>query len=37
MNRRKQWRAVAFRFDKRGLNYRAGAVLAAVMVWLPTV
>jgi transposase len=37
VNRLKQWRSVAFRFDKRGLNYRAGVVLAAVMLWLPTV
>jgi transposase len=36
VNRLKQWRAVAFRFDKRGLNYRAGVVLAAVMLWLPS-
>jgi transposase len=36
INRLKQWRAVAFRFDKRALNYRAGAVLAAVMLWLPS-
>ena len=34
VNRLKQWRAVTFRFDKRGLNYRAGVVLAAVMLWL---
>jgi transposase len=33
-NRLKHWRAVACRFDKRALNYRAGVVLAAIMLWL---
>ena len=36
VNRLKHWRAVATRYDKRALNYRAGVVLAAVMLWLPT-
>lgn len=34
-NKLKHWRAVACRFDKRALNYRAGVVLAAIMLWLP--
>jgi transposase len=33
-NKLKHWRAVACRFDKRALNYRAGVVLAAIMLWL---
>ncbi len=34
-NRLKQWRAIATRYDKHARNYRAGIVLAAiVMFWL---
>lgn len=33
-NRLKQWRAVATRFDKRAVNYRAMVVIAALMLWL---
>jgi transposase len=33
-NRLKQWRAVATRFEKRALNYRAMVVIAALMIWL---
>lgn len=29
-------RAIATRFDKRGRNYRTQLVLAAIMIWLPT-
>jgi transposase len=36
IGRLKQWRAIATRFDKRGRNYRAQLVLAAIMIWLPT-
>ena len=33
--RLKQWRGIATRYDKHALNYRAGIVLAAiVMFWL---
>ena len=33
--RLKQWRVIATRYDKHALNYRAGIVLAAiVMCWL---
>jgi transposase len=35
-NRLKHWRAVATRYDKRAANYRAGVVLAALLLWLPT-
>ena len=33
-NRLKQWRAVATRYDKRAANYRAGVVIAALLLWL---
>ena len=33
-NRLKQWRAVATRYDKRAANYRAGVVLASLVLWL---
>jgi transposase len=36
INRLKHWRAVATRYDKRAANYRAGVVLAALIIWLPT-
>jgi transposase len=34
VNRLKQWRAVATRYDKRAVNYRATVVIAALMLWL---
>ena len=34
-NRIKQWRALATRYDKHALVYRGGAVLAAILLWLP--
>lgn len=34
INRLKQWRAVATRYDKRAVNYRAGLVIAALILWL---
>ena len=34
VNRLKQWRAVDTRYDKRALNYRAGVVIAALLLWL---
>lgn len=34
INRLKQWRAVATRYEKRALNYRAMVVIAALMLWL---
>jgi transposase len=30
----KQWRAIATRYDKRALNYRAGVIVASLMIWL---
>lgn len=33
-NRFKQWRAIATRYDKKAINYRAGIVLASVILWL---
>jgi transposase len=34
VNRLKQWRGIATRYDRRVLNYRAMVVIAALMVWL---
>ena len=34
INRLKQWRGLATRFEKRAANYRAMVVIAAVMIWL---
>jgi transposase len=34
VNRLKQWRGIATRFEKRAANYRAMVVLAALMIWL---
>ncbi len=34
MKRLKQWRAVATKYEKRAVNYRAMAVIASLMVWL---
>lgn len=30
----KQWRGLASRYDKLAINYRGGAVLRAVVIWL---
>ncbi len=30
----KQWRCLATRYGKHAIVYRAGAVLAAIVVWL---
>ena len=35
MNRRKQFRAVATRFDKRAVNYRAAVLIVSLILWLP--
>ena len=35
-NTAKQWRGLATRFDKHAINYRAAAVLSAVITWLKT-
>ena len=34
INRLKDFRAVATRYDKRGHNYLAGAIVAAIIIWL---
>ena len=34
VNKLKQWRAIATRYDKRALNYRAGVIIASLMIWL---
>ena len=34
INRLKQWRGIATRFEKRAANYRAMVVIAAIMLWL---
>jgi transposase len=34
MNRLKQWRSVATRYEKRAAHYRAMVVIAALMLWL---
>lgn len=34
VNKLKQWRAVATRYDKRAVNYQATVTVAALMVWL---
>ena len=34
VNRLKQWRGVATRYEKRARNYRATVVIASLMVWL---
>ncbi len=35
-NRLKQWRGIAARYDKTAINYRAGILLASVIIWLTT-
>ena len=35
VNRLKQWRGLATRFEKRAANYRALVVIAATLLWLP--
>lgn len=35
INRLKDFRAVATRYDKRGQNYLTGVLLAAIIIWLP--
>lgn len=34
INRLKDFRAVATRYDKRGRNYRAGVLVASIVLWL---
>jgi hypothetical protein len=37
VNRLKQWRGIATRYEKRAVNYRAMVIIAALMVWLASV
>lgn len=34
INRLKQWRGVATRYEKRAANYRAMVVIASIVIWL---
>jgi transposase len=34
INKLKQWRGVATRYDKRAVNYRATVTIAVLMIWL---
>ncbi len=34
INRLKQWRRIATRYEKRAANYRAMVVVAAILLWL---
>jgi transposase len=34
VNRLKQWRGIATRYEKRAVNYRAAVVIAALMIWV---
>jgi transposase len=34
INRLKQWRGLATRYEKRAFNYRAMVVLASTIIWL---
>jgi len=34
INRLKQWRGLATRYEKRAANYRAMAVIASIVIWL---
>jgi transposase len=36
VNKLKQWRGIATRYEKRAANYRAMVVIASLMMWLPS-
>ncbi len=36
INRLKQWRRIATRYEKRAANYRAMLTIAAILLWLAT-
>lgn len=36
INRLKQWRWLATRYEKRAVNYQATVVIASIAVWLPS-
>ena len=33
-NKLKNWRGIATRYDKHAVNYRAGVVVGAIVLWL---
>ena len=35
ITRLKQWRGLATRFDQRAATFRAGVIIAALLMWLP--
>jgi transposase len=36
VNRLKQWRGIAKRYEKRAINYRAAVMIASLVIWLTT-
>lgn len=34
VNKLKEWRGIATRYEKRACNYRAAVVVASLMIWL---
>ena len=34
VNKLKEWRGIATRYDKRAINYRAAVIVASLMIWL---
>jgi transposase len=36
VNRLKQWRSIATRYEERAANYRAIVVIASLIMWLPS-
>jgi transposase len=34
VNRLKQWRGIATRYEKRAASYRAMVLIASLMIWL---
>ena len=34
VDRLKQWRGLATRYEKRAVNYRAAVVIASLVIWL---
>jgi transposase len=36
VNRLKQWRGIATRYEKPAVNYRAMVIIVSLMMWLPS-
>jgi transposase len=36
INRPKQWRRLATRYEKRAVNYRAMEAMTTIAIWLPS-